>query len=83
MTVKLEQEITFLTHKEFCLNCQNIEDSIWGRVSVCAIHKINEWYKRFIDNRTAVGIDPGPDRPSTTKTNDNNEYVRLSLMIVD
>ena len=39
--------------------------------------QIKEWYNRFKGGRTSVDSDSRPGRPSTTKTLDNIERVRL------
>ena len=41
--------------------------------------RIKEWYKRFKDGRTSVDSDSCSGRPSTTKTADNIERVRLAI----
>ena len=41
--------------------------------------RIKEWYNRFKRGRTSVDIDSRSDRPSTTKTLDNIERVRLAI----
>ena len=41
--------------------------------------RINEWYNRFKAGRTSVDSDSLSGRPSTTKTLDNIERVRLAI----
>ena len=41
--------------------------------------RIKEWYNRFKGGRTSVDSDSRSGRPSTTKTLDNIERVRLSI----
>ena len=41
--------------------------------------RIKEWYNRFKEGRTSVDSDSRSDRPSTTKTLDNIERVRLAI----
>lgn len=41
--------------------------------------RIKEWFNRFKEGRTSVDSDPRSGRPSTTKTLDNIERVRLAI----
>ena len=41
--------------------------------------RIEEWYNRFKESRTSVDSDSRSGRPSTTKTLDNIERVRLAM----
>ena len=41
--------------------------------------RIKEWYNRFKGGRTSVDSDSRPSRPSTTKTLNNIERVRLAI----
>ena len=41
--------------------------------------RIKEWYNRFKGGRTSVDSDSRSGRPSTTKTLDNIERVRLAI----
>ena len=41
--------------------------------------RIKEWYNRFKGGRTFVDSDSRPGRPSTTKTLDNIEWMRLAI----
>ena len=41
--------------------------------------RIKEWYNRFKRGRTSVDSDSRSGRPSTTKTLDNIEQVRLAI----
>ena len=41
--------------------------------------RIKEWYNRFKGGRTTVDSDSRSGRPSTTKTFDNIERVRLAI----
>ena len=41
--------------------------------------RIKEWYDRFKGGRTSVDSDSRSGRPSTTKTLDNIERVRLAI----
>ena len=41
--------------------------------------RIKEWYSRFKGGRTSVDSDSRSGRPSTTKTLDNIERVRLAI----
>ena len=43
--------------------------------------RIKEWYNRFKGGRTSVDSDSRSGRPSTTKTLDNIERVRLAFEV--
>ena len=43
--------------------------------------RIKEWYNRFIGGRSSVDSDSRSGRPSTTKTPENIERVRLAIEV--
>ena len=81
MTEKQDQQICI----KFCLqigktSSETIQmmQKVFGN-EIMSETRIKEWYNRFKGGRTSVDSDSRSGRPSTTKTLDNIERVRLAI----
>ena len=81
MTEKLDQRICikfcFRLGKTSSETIQMMQEAFGNE---CMIKKrIKEWYNRFKGSRTSIDSDSRSGRPSTTKTLDNIERVRVAI----